>query len=118
MTDQTLQSLYAIGSGGVTGLGLGNSIEKQLWLPESTTDNLQTALYERLRSNALAEKVGTIAHGQADDKLAALALRCLHLDGAAHHIYDVFGDGHAKAGALAWPSPPLSPFQRRGSTIR
>ena len=25
MTDQTLQSLYAIGSGGVTGLGLGNS---------------------------------------------------------------------------------------------
>ena len=33
MTDQTLQSLYAIGSGGVTGLGLGNSIEKQLWLP-------------------------------------------------------------------------------------
>ena len=28
------------------------------------------------------------------------ALRCLHLDGAAHHIHDVFGDGHAKAGAL------------------
>ena len=27
MTDQTLQSLYAIGSGGLTGLGLGNSIE-------------------------------------------------------------------------------------------
>ena len=35
-----------------------------------------------------------------NDKLAALALRCLHLDGAAHHIHDVFGDGHAKAGAL------------------
>ena len=34
MTDQTLQSLYAIGSGGLTGLGLGNSVEKQLWLPE------------------------------------------------------------------------------------
>ena len=35
-----------------------------------------------------------------NDKLAALALRCLHLNGAAHHIHDVFGDGHAKAGAL------------------
>ena len=39
-------------------------------------------------------------HGQADDKLAALALRCLHLDGAAHHIHDIFGNGHAKAGTL------------------
>ena len=38
MTSQTKQSLYAIGSGGATGLGLGNSIEKQLWLPESTND--------------------------------------------------------------------------------
>ena len=43
MTDQTLQSLYAIGSGGVTGLGLGNSIEKQLWLPESTNCLLYTS---------------------------------------------------------------------------
>ena len=33
-----------------------------------------------------------------NDKLAALALRCLHLDGAAHHIHDIFGNGHAKAG--------------------
>ena len=40
------------------------------------------------------------AHGQTDDKLAALALRRLHLDGAAHHIHDVLGDRHAKAGAL------------------
>ena len=39
-------------------------------------------------------------HGHANDKLAALALRRLHLDGAAHHIHDVFGNSHAKAGAL------------------
>ena len=46
MTDQTLQSLYAIGSGGVTGLGLGNSIEKQLWLPESTNDFIFSVVCE------------------------------------------------------------------------
>ncbi len=38
LNDQTKQSLYAIGSGGLKGLGLGNSVEKQLWLPESTND--------------------------------------------------------------------------------
>ena len=31
---QTIQSLYAIGSGGVTGLGLGNSRQKHLYVPE------------------------------------------------------------------------------------
>ena len=48
MTDQTLQSLYAIGSGGVTGLGLGNSIEKQLWLPESTNHFIFSVVCEEL----------------------------------------------------------------------
>ena len=45
---QILQSLYAIGSGGVTGLGLGNSIEKQLWLPESTNDFIFSVVCEEL----------------------------------------------------------------------
>ena len=31
---QTIQSLYAIGSGGATGLGLGNSRQKHLFVPE------------------------------------------------------------------------------------
>ena len=48
MTDQTLQSLYAIGSGGLTGLGLGNSIEKQLWLPESNNDFIFSVVCEEL----------------------------------------------------------------------
>ena len=43
-----LESLYAIGSGGVTGLGLGNSIEKQLWLPESTNDFIFSVVCEEL----------------------------------------------------------------------
>ena len=42
------QGLYAIGSGGVTGLGLGNSIEKQLWLPESTNDFIFSVVCEEL----------------------------------------------------------------------
>ena len=45
MTDQTVQSLYAIGSGGLKGLGLGNSVEKQLWLPESTNDFIFSVLF-------------------------------------------------------------------------
>lgn len=48
MKDQTLQSLYAIGSGGLTGLGLGNSVEKQLWLPESTNDFIFSVVCEEL----------------------------------------------------------------------
>ena len=48
MTSQTKQSMYAIGSGGATGLGLGNSIEKQLWLPESTNDFIFSVVCEEL----------------------------------------------------------------------
>ena len=48
MTDQTLQSLYAIGSGGLTGKGLGNSVEKQLWLPECTNDFIFSGVGEEL----------------------------------------------------------------------
>ena len=35
---QTIQSLYAIASGGVFGLGLGQSRQKQLYLPEAHND--------------------------------------------------------------------------------
>ena len=48
VSDQTLQSLYAIGSGGLKGLGLGNSVEKQLWLPESTNDFSFSVVCEEL----------------------------------------------------------------------
>ena len=43
-----MQSLYAIGSGGLKGLGLGNSVEKQLWLPESTNDFIFSVVCEEL----------------------------------------------------------------------
>ena len=35
---QMIQSLYAIGPGGLLGLGLGNSIQKHFYLPEPQTD--------------------------------------------------------------------------------
>lgn len=35
---QILQSLYAIGSGGLMGLGLGKSCQKYLYLPEEHND--------------------------------------------------------------------------------
>ena len=45
---QTIQGRYAIGSGGLKGLGLGNSVEKQLWLPESTNDFIFSVVCEEL----------------------------------------------------------------------
>ena len=35
---QTVQSLIALGTGGLFGVGLGNSVQKALWLPEAQTD--------------------------------------------------------------------------------
>lgn len=35
---QATQGLLALGSGGITGVGLGHSVEKYLWLPEAHTD--------------------------------------------------------------------------------
>ena len=48
MTDQTVQSLYAIGSGGLTGLGLGNSKQKMLYLPEPENDFVFPIVVEEL----------------------------------------------------------------------
>ena len=47
-TRQTAQSLYAVGSGGMFGLGLGNSRQKHLWLPEATNDFIFSILCEEL----------------------------------------------------------------------
>ena len=45
---QTIQSLYAIASGGVMGLGLGNSRQKYLYLPEPQNDFIFSILCEEL----------------------------------------------------------------------
>lgn len=45
---QTVQSLYAIGSGGLLGLGLGKSRQKFLYLPEPENDFIFAVLCEEL----------------------------------------------------------------------
>jgi len=45
---QLTQSLIAIGSGGLTGVGLGNSVQKLFYLPEAHTDFLFAVLCEEL----------------------------------------------------------------------
>jgi cell division protein FtsW len=45
---QMVHSLYALGSGGFTGVGLGNSIEKFQWLPEAHTDFVFAIIGEEL----------------------------------------------------------------------
>ena len=45
---QTMNSLYAIGSGGLTGLGLGQSREKYLYLPEPQNDFVFAIVMEEL----------------------------------------------------------------------
>lgn len=45
---QTLQSLYAIGSGGVFGKGLGQSIQKMNYIPEAQNDMIFSVICEEL----------------------------------------------------------------------
>lgn len=45
---QIIQSLYAIGPGGLFGLGFGNSIQKHFYLPEPQTDFIFSIISEEL----------------------------------------------------------------------
>jgi len=45
---QIIQSLYAIGPGGLLGMGLGNSVQKHFYLPEPQTDFIFSIISEEL----------------------------------------------------------------------
>jgi cell division protein FtsW len=45
---QACQALYALGSGGFAGVGLGNSVQKYQWLPEAHTDFIFAIVGEEL----------------------------------------------------------------------
>jgi cell division protein FtsW len=45
---QSAQGQIAVGSGGVSGVGLGQSVEKLLWLPEAQTDFILAVIGEEL----------------------------------------------------------------------
>lgn len=55
---QTIQSLYAIASGGLAGLGLGNSRQKYLYVPEPQNDFIFSILCEELGFAGAALAVG------------------------------------------------------------
>ncbi len=55
---QAAQSLYAIGSGGIFGRGLGQSRQKYLWLPEAQNDFIFSVLGEEL---GLVGSLGVLA---------------------------------------------------------
>jgi cell division protein FtsW len=79
MSYQTRQSLYAIGSGGWFGLGLGNSMEKQLWLPECTNDFI---------FSVVCEELGFIGALVVIFLFASLILQCLYI---AYNAADLYG---------------------------
>ena len=55
---QTIQSLYAIASGGIAGLGLGNSRQKYLYVPEPQNDFIFSILCEELGFAGAAVVIG------------------------------------------------------------
>src|SRR5699024_5739030 len=55
---QTIQSLYAIASGGMAGLGLGNSRQKYLYVPEPQNDLIFSILCAELGFAGAALAVG------------------------------------------------------------
>ncbi|MCI2046238.1 MAG: putative lipid II flippase FtsW [Faecalibacterium sp.] len=92
MPYQTVQSLYAIGSGGWFGLGLGNSMEKQLWLPECTNDFI---------FSVVCEELGFVGAMFVIFLFGALILQCIHV---AFHAADLYGTLIALGimGQIAW----------------
>ncbi len=76
---QVVQSLYAIGSGGLTGLGLSRSRQKHLYIPEPQNDFIYSILCEEL---------GFVGAVFVILLFAVLAWRCFV---AAMHCKDTFG---------------------------
>ena len=72
---QTIQSLYAIGSGGAVGLGLGNSRQKHLFVPEPQNDFIFSILCEELGF------VEEVQHADGPARVFDLLARKIPVDG-------------------------------------
>ena len=73
---QIVQSLYAIGSGGLSGLGLGMSRQKYLYLPEEHNDFIFSVVCEELGVIYLSffygAKIGIIGLNGSGDRFSFL----------------------------------------------
>ena len=76
---QVLQSIIAVGSGGITGRGLGAGVQKLLYLPEAHTDFIYSVV---------AEELGLLGATAVLAAFAVVAWRGLR---AAAHAPDDFG---------------------------
>jgi cell division protein FtsW len=86
---QSIQGKYALGSGGITGVGLGASGQKWGWVPESTSDYIFAILGEELGL------IGTLCVTFLYGLLAFAGLR------VARRVTDLFSR-LAAAGITAW----------------
>lgn len=70
---QIIQSLYAIGPGGLFGLGFGNSIQKQFYLPEPQTDFIFSIICEEF--GILGSVIITVLFGLIFYLIVKIALK-------------------------------------------
>jgi len=100
---QAIQAKIALGSGGLFGVGLGESIQKAFYLPEAHTDMIAAVIGEELGLLGIGALVGLyglfgyaglrIAQGARDryGKLLAAGLTCLVLVQAVINLCAVLG---------------------------
>ena len=100
---QALQAKIALGSGGLTGVGVGNGVQKAFYLPEAHTDMIAAVIGEELGFVGIAALVGLfgmfgyagfrIAQGAKDryGKLLAAGLTSAILVQATINLYAAMG---------------------------
>ena len=100
---QSIQAKIALGSGGIFGVGLGESLQKAFYLPEAHTDMIAAVIGEELGMVGIAGLVGLyglfgyaglqIAKGARDryGKLLAAGLTSLVLVQAVINLFAVLG---------------------------
>ena len=76
---QTIQGLYAIGSGGLFGRGIGNSIQKLGFVPEAQNDMIFSIICEELGLTGAFFLIGIF--GLLMWRLMVIALHCRELQG-------------------------------------
>ncbi|HIU18174.1 MAG TPA: putative lipid II flippase FtsW, partial [Candidatus Avidesulfovibrio excrementigallinarum] len=113
---QLVQSLYALGSGGLFGSGLGGGVQKMLYLPEAHTDFIMSVIGEELGFLGLSVtlmlfsllfvRCGKIIMNQTDlrDKLSAFGITAVLSLGTLFNLAVVLGMAPPKGVAMPFLS--------------